>query len=121
MNLYYRSVRGKGRGMFSKTKIKKNEVIEICPILYLPKKETNPIEKTMLKKYYYCWGKNWDEGALPLGYGLLYNHSYHSNANYKFDFRKKTITYFAVKDIPANTEITVNYNGKPDDETYFDI
>ncbi|MCX6778744.1 MAG: SET domain-containing protein [Candidatus Magasanikbacteria bacterium] len=121
MNLYYKEVEGKGRGVFSKTKIKKGATIEVCPIVHLPKNDLKFIEKTRLEKYYYCWGKNWEEGALPLGYGVLYNHSYHSNANYKFDFKKQTITYFAVKDIPANTEIMVNYNSSPNDQTPFDI
>lgn len=121
MDLYYQKIKNKGRGVFSKKDIKRNGIIEVCPIIYLSKKELKHVEKTRLEKYYYCWGKKWEEGALPLGYGLLYNHSYHSNANYKFDFKKQTITYFAVKDIAANTEITVNYNGSPDDETNFEV
>src|SRR3989339_950402 len=114
MNLYYKKVKDKGRGVFSKNKITKGTIIEVCPVIPLSKKELKFIEKTRLDKYYYCWGKGFKEGSLPLGFGLLYNHSYHSNANYKFDLKKQTITYFAVKNIPANEEITVNYNSSPD-------
>lgn len=121
MNLYYKQVEGKGRGVFSKTKIKKGAVIEVCPVIPLAKEELKFIEKTRLDKYYYCWGKGFKEGALPLGFGLLYNHSYHSNANYKFDFKQQTIIYFAVKDIAAGQEITVNYNGSPNEETPFNL
>jgi SET domain-containing protein len=51
---------------------------------------------------------------LALGYGSLYNHSYHPNARYD-DAAGPTKVFTALRDIAAGEEITVNYNGEPDD------
>jgi SET domain-containing protein len=54
---------------------------------------------------------------MALGFGSLYNHIAPSNADYEMDFDEQTIKIFAVCDIPAGTEIMINYNGDPEDAT----
>ena len=54
--------------------------------------------------------------ALALGYGSLYNHSYQPNARYD-DESGQTKVFTAIRDIEAGEEITVNYNGEPEDES----
>jgi uncharacterized protein len=81
--------------------------------LIFPKSQLPHIRQTMLDDYYFDWGDDGAFYAVCLGYGSLYNHEYEPNAEYGMDFAAETIDFYAVKDIPAGTEITVNYNGEP--------
>jgi SET domain-containing protein len=51
-----------------------------------------------------------------LGYGSLYNHSYHPNARYD-DRGEQTMVFTAIQDIAPGDEITVNYNAEPLDQS----
>ena len=108
-------VKGKGRGVFARRLIRQGEVIERVPVLVLPTEEVKNCEGwSGLAGYCFLWG----EGtlALALGYGSLYNHSYQPNARYD-DESGQTKVFTAIRDIEAGEEITVNYNGEPEDET----
>lgn len=103
------------RGVFAKDLIKKDEVIEICPVLVVPRKDYPILKKTILRNYYFMWGKV--TCGICLGFGSLYNHSYKPNATYKKDIKDQTIRFIAIKNIKKGEEITVNYNyGDPDDK-----
>ena len=52
--------------------------------------------------------------ALALGYGSLYNHSYRPNARYD-DVGQRTKLFTALRAIEPGEEITINYNGDPED------
>ena len=104
------------RGVFCTIDIKKGEVIEICPVLVVPKKETKHLDKTILSDYVFLWGNDDKEGAVVFGYGSMYNHSYKPNAEYKADYNDETFTVYALKKIPAGKEIFINYNGEPDNK-----
>jgi len=105
-----------GRGVFANKLIKKNEVIENCPVFVLPKKDYPLAKKTVLRNYYFMWGKS--TSAICFGYGSFYNHSYEPNATYKKDIKGQTIDFIAIKDIDKNEEILVNYNyGSPNDKS----
>lgn len=105
-----------GRGVFAKKAIKKNEIIETCPVLVLPEKDYPLAKKTILRNYYFMWGKT--TSAICFGYGSFYNHSYHPNATYKKRIKENIIEFYAIKDIKKDEEITVNYNyGNPDDKS----
>ncbi|MGE3819259.1 MAG: SET domain-containing protein [Isosphaeraceae bacterium] len=107
-----RLVKGKGRGVFARRAIRKGDVIERVPVLVLA---VDQIKDAAV------WGEvanyvfQWGEGtvALALGYGSLYNHSYRPNARYDDGARQKVFT--ALRDVAAGEEITINYNGDPDD------
>jgi len=105
-----------GRGVFASKFIKKGEVVEQCPAFVLPKKDYPIAKKTILRNYYFMWGKI--TSAICFGYGSYYNHSYKPNATYKKKIKEKVIEFIAIKDIKKDEEITVNYNyGKPDDKS----
>lgn len=95
--------------------IKAGELIESCPIILISHNEYEAYEKTVLTNYDYDWDDK--NGALILGYGSLYNHSYSANALYERNFKTKYMEYYAIKDIKKDEEIFINYNGKPDDDT----
>ena len=106
---------GKGRGVFARRAIRDGEEIERVPVIVLPGGtiDEGP-EGSRLPDYVFTWGKK--TLALALGYGSLYNHSYRPNARYD-DLGDRTKVFTAIRDIAPGEEITVNYNGDPDDRT----
>jgi SET domain-containing protein len=103
---------GKGRGVFARRDIPKGEIIETVPVLLIPAEAmVDGVDNKWLGKYYYWWDKK--TLAVSLGYGSLYNHSYKPNAGYEHGHA--TITYRALRLIPAGEEICINYNWDPKD------
>jgi SET domain-containing protein len=114
-----RNTRKKGRGVFALKDFQIGDLIENCPVLTFTPKERKYCEKTILNYYVYPW-KSLKSAALVLGFGSIYNHSFSPNADWKQDFKKVTMVYKAIKPIKKGEEITVNYNGEPDDDTPID-
>lgn len=107
--------KGKGRGVFARRPIKEGDVIERVPVLVLPDGDENEVDTWQgIAGYCFVWGKG--TVALALGYGSLYNHSYRPNARYD-DVGRMTKVFTALRDIEPGEEITINYNGDPDDRT----
>lgn len=106
-----------GRGIFTSEPIEKGSIIEICPILLLPEKDIDLINQTIIHDYFFEWGEDLKAGALALGYGSIYNHSYKPNAYYMVDMEGETLSIYAFKNIQAGEEITINYNGNPKSKT----
>lgn len=111
------------RGILALRDLKKGELIEPCPLILIKHRSHqtringNPTD-SLLDNYYYDWNRtHW---CIPLGYGVLYNHSYHPNARYVFDHKNELINYVAIRDIKKGEEIFINYNGVPDDLTPID-
>lgn len=104
-----------GRGIFATHDYKKGQNIESCPVIRLTLEDRKTIDTTALFDYYYAWGEDSSEAAIALGYGSLYNHSYTPNATYSKDFSNDLLLIQACRDISAGEEITVNYNGSPQD------
>jgi SET domain-containing protein len=105
-----------GRGVFTAEAIPAGSLIEICPVIVLSKKDCEQIHKTCLYDYYFLWGEEDEACALALGYGSLYNHSFEPNAEYSPDFETDTFEFLALNDISPGEEITVNYNGDPEEQ-----
>jgi uncharacterized protein len=99
------------RGIIATKDIRKNELIEICPMILIDKKYEKFIDETPLTNYYFEWAK--DKIAILLGYGCLYNHSYNSNAFLTEDRKRNLMIFKAFKNIKKGTEVTINYNGTP--------
>jgi uncharacterized protein len=116
MELEIKNIPKKGRGIFANKKFKNGSVIECCPTLILSESDTKHIDPTALYNYYFSWGQDLKLSAIALGYGSLYNHSYRPNAIYEKDFINNQIIFKAIKDIQRGQEITVNYNGYPEDQ-----
>jgi SET domain-containing protein len=109
-----RNVKGKGRGVFARRNIDKGKVIERVPVVLVPVEHLiGGMHSPVLARFFYLWNKK--EVAISLGYGSLYNHSYTPNAHYEHGAR--SITYAALRDIAEGEEITINYNGDPEDKS----
>ncbi len=105
-----------GRGVFTAADIPAGALIEICPVIAMPGSHRQYLDQTGLYDYYFIWGEKDDECAIVLGFGSLYNHNYEPNAEYGPSFESGFLHFFALRDIKAGEEITVNYNGDPNDQ-----
>lgn len=106
----------KGRGVFALKNFKTGEIVESCPVINITPTERKRLEKTIFNYYIYPW-RSTRSGSLALGYGSIYNHSFDPNADWKQNFKTNSMVYRAIKPIKKDEEITVNYNGEPDDKT----
>lgn len=121
--LYISDVNNKGRGVFTAQEIPDGALIEVCPVLVVPKAELPVIHKTVLHDYYFLWGEDMDDCAIALGFGSIYNHEVQPNANFILDMENQTIDIVAIRDIQPGEEITLNYHGEPgvEDSLWFDF
>ncbi len=116
----------KGKGVFSQRTFCKDEVVEVAPVLVLKGDFDNLPE--LLKTYVFDWETLAGvprAQAVALGFGSMYNHGNPANMRYVADARAGVMRYIAVRDIPANEELTINYNaqgGLPewDDNNWFE-
>jgi SET domain-containing protein len=104
-----------GRGVFTGAPIKNGDLIEVCPVIVMKEGEMEVLDKTTLYDYYFLWGDEQKQCVIALGFGSLYNHFAPSNADYFMDFDEQIIEIYAVRDINAGEEITINYHGDPKD------
>lgn len=111
--LFIKKIKGKGRGVFCKQSISGGEEFEICPLIHLPAEDYNILMASHLVDYFFNFNKEENTLVLALGFGSLYNHAIHSNASYLLNRETRLITFFALSDIPAGTEICINYAGEP--------
>lgn len=109
--------RGKGgRGVFARRAIAKGEAFERVPVILLPHNQVFGADPIALRSariswYVFEWLKT-KRGyvALSLGYGSIYNHSETPNAKYEMEM-PDVMTFHALTDIPAGSEILINYRG----------
>lgn len=101
---------GKGRGVVARRHFCADETIERSPVIVIPREQVGLIRETRLGSYYYEWGHDCRQGAIALGYGSLYNHSYQPNARFVFREDEECLEFIALRDIQPGEEITINYN-----------
>ena len=125
-NLQVRASDIEGRGVFSSVDIKRGEKIEEAHIILLNNNKWEECDKE-LSRYVLPWielREDWKDfcdkngGILQahatrplvvLGFGMIYNHSDDNNIEYFIDKHQFLCSYKANRDIPANTELTINY------------
>ncbi len=122
--LYLNTVMDKGRGLFCADDIKAGEVLEVTPVMVFPEKDTPLLAATLLRDY--CFSA----AALPeahlarfgiadpskaialiMGMASYCNHLSVPNAETQFKVEGLTTlcSLIAVKDIPKDHEICINY------------
>lgn len=105
--IYFAHTEHKGRGVFTAQNIPESSLIEICPVILIPKNQMKWIDLTVIYDYYFIW-KN-EDLALALGFGCLYNHSELPNAEVMYDYDAMEIHIHAIRDISGGEEITIHY------------
>jgi len=95
----------------------------MSPVIVMPKNERVLIDKTLLYYYIFEWGPKRDKCCMALGYVPMYNHSYNSNCEYEMDYDHEYMVIRTVRAVKAGDELTINYNGKWNDQTkmWFDV
>lgn len=106
-----------GQGVFSTKEIGKGELIEVAPLLIGSAYEYELLSQTNLHDYYFLIDNKDTPVAIGLGFASWYNHACPANTKYRINLKKRTIEIKAIKDIQINTEITINYHGRPDDNS----
>lgn len=103
----------KGRGVFALSSIKKDEVIEIAPIIILNKHDSKVVnDKTSVLYYYSLEQVRLSRDCIMLGYSSLYNHSDRPNCDWEYDDDRehKFIRIKALRNIVSGEELTINYD-----------
>ena len=121
--LRVRTIRGKGRGIIAGRRFAEGEVIERNPVIVIPDHEWALVGESVLSAFCFSWGNGAEDTAIALGHGSLLNHSYQPNVFAQLRIRQRQIEFVALRDIEEGEEITLNYNGDPDntDEVGFPV
>ena len=104
------------RGIIATQDIKKNTVIERCPVILIEIKYESFLEKTRLSSYYFTWDKKYH--CIVLGYGSISNHSKNNNITFLKDKKNKIMIYKTIRDVRKGEELTIDYSNDLDGETY---
>jgi SET domain-containing protein len=122
-SLFIGQTERKGKGVFTSEAIPLDNIIEVAPVIVMPLKDREHLDKTLLHDYIFEWGESKEKCCMALGYIPMYNHSYTSNCEYFMDFDTDTIFVKTVREIEAGEELTINYNGDWNDATkvWFDV
>ena len=96
--------------MFATVDCGAGDLLEVAPVLVIPADEWDLLRATSLAGY--VWG-----------HANLLNHSYEPNCRYEHDLDAGTVEVLAIGPIRAGEEVTINYNGDPDDRSplWFDV
>ena len=109
--LYIAGTNGRGRGIFTRQAIPADTVIEISPVLVLSGTDRQLLDQTLLHDYIFEWGELKDRCCMALGYISMYNHTVPSICEYFMDYDDDMMFIKTVRDILAEEELTINYNG----------
>jgi len=104
------AVSGKGNSLcLTATEvINKGSVIEVCPLIFSPKKEEFSLKKTHLVRYFFPW--NSEMLCYLLGYGGLISQSRNPNVTYLFDYERKEVRVVATQTITYGEVLSVPFS-----------
>jgi hypothetical protein len=107
--LEIRSDPQKGRGVFARQFIGAGELIEAAPVIVVPGSQCPALDGSVLHDYYFRWDED-GSCAVALGLVSLCNHSRRPRARVRRNRARETLDLLAVASIPADDEITIDYN-----------
>ncbi len=103
--------------MFTRTNIESGKIIEVSPVIVMDSKERELLDQTLLHDYIFEWQP---EGkklcCMAQGYISVYNHSTEANCEHFMDYESETMSIKTIRDIEADEELTINYNGDWDNK-----
>jgi SET domain-containing protein len=113
--VYVKRIKGKGRGVFARNPIPEGGLIERVPVVVVPLDHVRGVDNNpVLSQICFLRGENL--AGIAMGYGSLYNHAYEPNAHY-VEESNSFMSFRALRPIDRDEEITINYNGDPDDSS----
>lgn len=102
------------RGNIATRDIKKNTIIERCPVILVETEYEDFLEKTKLSSYYFIWNDKYH--CIVLGYGSIFNHSKNNNTKYYRDEKDHTMVFKTIKDVKKGEELFTDYYDGDDSE-----
>jgi SET domain-containing protein len=103
--------------VFAKINFDPGQLIEEAPVIAMGNSEKDLLQNSSLHTYYFLVNNPQTRIVMGLGYSSLYNHAGNANAVYTINLSRLSISIKACKRISAGEEITINYNGRPDDHS----
>lgn len=104
------------RGLIATEDIKKDSIIEKCPVILIDIKQEDFLEKSNFSYYYFLYNKKFH--AIVLGYLSLVNHSSNPNCILHYDYRNKLIILKSIKNIKKGEELMYEYMDKEETKLY---
>ncbi len=99
---------GRGRGLFAGAPLREDELLETAPVLPLRREELGARREGIFS-YPFDWPDPPYAEAIVLGVMSLLNHSPDPNAWFETDIPNRVIRLYALRDIAAGEEITIDY------------
>jgi hypothetical protein len=109
MKTEVRKTRKYGRGVFATRDFKRDQIVEISPVIIIENPDFVP--RTILNTYTFEWNRG--ASAIALGVGSLFNHSKRSNVTYNPVFQNKTLIFVARRDIRKGEQLFIDYGYDP--------
>ena len=107
-------------GVFTSEDINMHDVPQESPYCTFPYKEIRKKSDVLIRYTYDSSEHDYvDEVVLGFGFAGIYNHSSDCNAAYELDTVNEVMRHYATEDIPAGTEIFIDYGYEDDEETDF--
>ena len=107
-------------GVFTSEDIAMHDVLQESPYCTFPYKELRKKSDVLIRYTYDTSDNNQtDEAVLGFGFAGLYNHSLDYNAAYELDTVNEVMRHYATEDIPAGSEIFINYGFEDEDDEDF--
>lgn len=104
---YEKRIPGKGWGAFCPRRIPKGAIFNVTTLLVLTAREARAMSGSSLEPYWYEFGSK--GRAIALGLGSIMNHSDQPNCSYRFSKKRRTLSFYALRDIPPHEELTHDY------------
>jgi SET domain-containing protein len=98
-----------GRGVYAARRFRTGDVIEVCPVIPLPRGQTRACVGDLLDRYIFQWPRRDYPSVVVLGLGSLYNHAAHPNAGYTPRTADDVMVFRAARPIDAGEQIFVDY------------
>ena len=115
-HLYFKPVEGRGRGVFCSRPISRGEIIDVAPVVVISERERAALEQTQLANYYF---KYYDAWAVVMGIPSLLNHDKDGNVHCHSNLAATVYVFYAIRDIPADTELLLDYSDGENAEVVF--
>ena len=117
--LYISESVDRGRGVFVLEDLEADNLIEICPLIIIPKDQVAKVHETIIHDYYFLYDYEAGDACIPLGYGCLYNHSRTPNARVAYDYDDRCIHIISTRVIKSKEEIFIDYTAGEERALWF--
>lgn len=108
-DLAIREISGRGRGVVTRRTFRAGEILEMAPVIVVPRHQLEPLRGSVMDDYWFWWDA--EHNACGLGWASIYNHGCPANAVFRCEVAARVIVVTAVIDIEPGVEVTINYHG----------